>query len=256
MVARSKATTSLIAVSTLLLSIPISAAPTRTHHCRCTIVDANQYPTSFRSTSLSSTAATLCSNLESELASFRYSKPDLYETWVKQRSSSIENAAAAISDDESSISARTLQSVAAHSGFDKPDGGAPSAPSQRPRERIICQAELEDPSTYEDSLRTLCALHVIIGFAVLACLAEAIYIIPRWLRHRTNQKPRLRLSGTERFLRAHPDAQTTFSPGVEKKLRAYEAPEWAPPRRSPEKREFAAFEDGDDEDDEFNRPVM
>jgi hypothetical protein len=59
---------------------------------------------------------------------------------------------------------------------------------------------------------------------------------------------RLRLSGSERLLLAipAPDPHAMRSPGIEKKMRAYASPSWKSQR-------YAYIED---EDDEFNRPVM
>jgi hypothetical protein len=59
---------------------------------------------------------------------------------------------------------------------------------------------------------------------------------------------RLRLSGEERRLLAIPvlDRSDMRSPGIEKKMRAYASPGWKAQR-------YAYIED---EDDEFNRPVM
>jgi len=70
-------------------------------------------------------------------------------------------------------------------------------------------------------------------------------------------RPSLRLGGAERRLlavaTAHVEAR---SPGEEKKMRVYASPNWKSPRLSwAQKGGFDAYAEDDDED-EFNRPVM
>lgn len=73
-----------------------------------------------------------------------------------------------------------------------------------------------------------------------------------------SEKSRLRLPGGERRLLAIPatdiSADVMFSPGAEKKLRAYEATRYFVTQASSGRREFIAYDDEDD--DEANRPVM
>ena len=89
-------------------------------------------------------------------------------------------------DEEKSIRAATLLRIAAQNGFGLEEDVRrereveSSTPTPRPMERIVCRPDVEDFSTFEDSRRTLCALHVIVGFVVLACVLEAIYMVPRW----------------------------------------------------------------------------
>jgi hypothetical protein len=67
----------------------------------------------------------------------------------------------------------------------------------------------------------------------------------------------LRLSGEEKTLLAVPltnSGDFMYSPGVQKKLRAYETAKYFVSEGSNGKREFVAYESEDD--DEVNRPVM
>lgn len=112
-------------------------------------------------------------------------------------------------------------------------------------------------SAYQGSFVTLAILQLIIALTILACVAEGVNMGMRWMQKRyikseVQTKPALRLLGGERRLRAF-SADQAPSPGVEKKLRAYEDRQWV--NRSPsQKHEFNAFEE--DEDDEMNMPVM
>ena len=80
------------------------------------------------------------------------------------------------------------------------------------------------------------------------------------IERRRGQKRALRLTGAERLLRAptYADLEFMFSPGAEKKMQAYRSPQWT--SQTPcEKRECTAYLialEGDDDDDEMNRPVM
>lgn len=73
-----------------------------------------------------------------------------------------------------------------------------------------------------------------------------------------SEKSSLRLTGAERRLLAIPtgpqEADSVFSPGAEKKLRAYETTRYFVTQASSGRREFIAYDD--DSDDEANRPVM
>lgn len=72
------------------------------------------------------------------------------------------------------------------------------------------------------------------------------------------EKSRLWLPGGERRLLAIPptsaSAESVFSPGAEKKLRAYESTRYFVTQTPSGRREFIAYDDEDD--DEANRPVM
>jgi hypothetical protein len=74
------------------------------------------------------------------------------------------------------------------------------------------------------------------------------------------EKSSLRLTGAEKRLLAIPtdvqQASSLFSPGAEKKLRAYETTRYFVTQASSGRREFIAYDDDDDSDDEANRPVM
>ena len=73
-----------------------------------------------------------------------------------------------------------------------------------------------------------------------------------------SEKSSLRLTGAERRLLAIPtgpqETDSVFSPGAEKKLRAYETTRYFVTQASSGRREFIAYDD--DSDDEANRPVM
>lgn len=96
------------------------------------------------------------------------------------------------------------------------------------------------------------------GLAVLACAAECVTLVLRCMS-RTSQehipeKPALRLSGEEKRLMAVPSIDVIFSPGGDKKMRAYRSGDWTP-RSATGKKEFEAYVVEED-DDELSRPVM
>lgn len=155
-------------------------------------------------------------------------------------------------------------------------------PTSRPRQRIVCQAEAEPFSAYQSSFLNLWATQLIVVLAVFACIAEGLHLGLRWYvdspsRSEANivltfsrrmerqskdngaQVPgHLRLQGGEKRLLAIPpsntDPECIFSPGADKKLRAYESPRYVPVHWTMVKREFTAYDEEDD--DEMNRPVM
>jgi hypothetical protein len=53
----------------------------------------------------------------------------------------------------------------------------PSAPTERPREIIICHPEPETFSAYKDSKLTLIALNVIVVMVIFACIVEGIILL-------------------------------------------------------------------------------
>ncbi|KAF2440436.1 hypothetical protein P171DRAFT_435229 [Karstenula rhodostoma CBS 690.94] len=120
-------------------------------------------------------------------------------------------------------------------------------------------------AVYQVSWVSLVVLQVVVALVVVACVAEGVMFGLRWMAARTSttlthlplplplplpgHPHPLRLSGKERLLLAiptTPDRHAMRSPGVEKKLRVYASPSWKAQR-------YAYIED---EDDEFNRPVM
>jgi hypothetical protein len=140
-------------------------------------------------------------------------------------------------------------------------------PTSRPNERIVCYAEPEKFSAYNGSCLTLWALQIIVAITILACVAEGIHLGMRWYSgascseseedHISSERA-LQLPGNERLLLAIPlqinEKDELFSPGAEKKTRAYEATRYFVVKSPSGRREFIAYDSEDD--DEANRPVM
>ncbi|ORY05283.1 hypothetical protein BCR34DRAFT_47168 [Clohesyomyces aquaticus] len=226
-------------LSAASIVLPAHAAPTRTH-CRCVVVDANKPWSS--STSLRDTSRRFdaCANMGPEIEYFRHSEPDIYESYFKHIVNE-ELTATPTEDDLQPLSTTVLMELADKSGFDQDGAALPSAPTERPRQRIICRSEPEFISEYHDSEITLFALTVIVVLAILACVAECINCFISWEQREFRRSP-VRLTGEE------------------KKLRAYESsPERSRERRytSPERPCIAyATRVEEEDDDEINRPVM
>ncbi|KAJ4362226.1 hypothetical protein N0V95_001470 [Ascochyta clinopodiicola] len=264
-------TTSLL--TTLLLTTASLAAPTRTQsrtHCRCVLVSntfnpletpsaAHWTPASWKPTDPTPSASpyqqTLdkCGNLGPELESFRHAKPDLYESYVRDKISTTHD-----DDEETPLPTQVLMNSVPR-------------PTSHANERIVCYAEPEAFSAYSDSCLTLWALQIIVAITILACVAEAVHLGMRWFfgggaassspdceeSHISSEKA-LRLPGAERLLLAIPAQacakEDLFSPGADKKLKAYEATRYFVVKSSSGRREFIAYDSEDD--DEANRPVM
>ena len=258
---------------TTFLSFTTSlAAPTRTQartHCRCNLVSdafnpletpsaahwtpANWKPTDPTPSASPSHQQSLdkCADLGPELENFRHTEPDLYESYIRDKISSKE-ADSSGDDEQKPLPTGVLIN-------NKP------RPTSRPNERIVCYSEPETSSAHSDSCLTLWALQLLVAFTILACVAEAIHLGMRWFFNSStasgedeiSSEKALRLPGAERLLLAIP-AQVSgkdaiFSPGVDKKVRAYEATRYFG-KSSGGKREFIAYDSEDD--DEANRPVM
>lgn len=138
-------------------------------------------------------------------------------------------------------------------------------PTSRPSERIVCYSEPETFTAYNDSCLTLWALQIIVAITIMACVAEGIHLGMRWYSGSSNDveeevsaEKALRLPGGERLLLAIPaqvsEKDAVFSPGADKKLKAYEATRYFVVKSSSGRREFIAYDSEDD--DEANRPVM
>ncbi|KAJ4384054.1 hypothetical protein N0V86_000898 [Didymella sp. IMI 355093] len=248
------------------------AAPTRTQqrsHCRCILVSdtfnpletpsaAHWTPTNWKPTDPTPSASPYhqqspdkCATLGPELDSFRDAKPDLYESYVSDKIAAI--APHPSHDEEKPLSTEALMNQ------------EPRLKS-RPNERIVCYSEPEAVSAYSDSCLTLWALQVIVAITILACVAEGIHLGMRWFSsssaaseedHISPEKA-LQLPGAERLLLAIPaqgiEKEDVFSPGVDKKMKAYEATRYFVVKSSSGRREFIAYDSEDD--DEANRPVM
>ncbi|KAF2703934.1 hypothetical protein K504DRAFT_538405 [Pleomassaria siparia CBS 279.74] len=268
---------SLLALAALLL--PVSSAPTRTN-CRCTILDTStskswtsSIPASNSGLSPSASEYNVCANLGPQLENFRHSQPDLYQSYIQR--ASLENSQPTPTPTadqlQQPLTTTVLLRLAAQNGFESLGVVLPSAPTERPTEIIVCHPEPETFTIYQDSKTTLFALNVIVAMVILACVAESIILVSDWLQrrkstttptHHHHHHNTLRLTGAERLLRAptRADLECIFSPGAEKKMRAYEAPGWVERTTPSEKPEFftaylVTIEEEDD-DDEMNRPVM
>ncbi|OAL56634.1 hypothetical protein IQ07DRAFT_13318 [Pyrenochaeta sp. DS3sAY3a] len=282
-----------LTLTLLFTTTPTLAFPTRTQ-CRCTIVsDALSAPASSPSpahwlpsspspsaSSSSSSAADVCSNLGPQLEDFQLTKPDLYDSYM--RSSQVPVSGAQRSPVETTV---LLDFAGSRSGKGRPlEESEDPRPTTRPRQRIVCQAEPEPFSAYQSSFLSLWATQLVVVLAVFACIAEGLHLGLRWyvdapsascsqvnsvliLSRRMERQSKdsgaqghgnLRLQGGEKRLLAIPpsnaDPESIFSPGADKKLRAYESARYVPVHWTMVKREFSAYDEEDD--DEMNRPVM
>ncbi|KAF2477337.1 uncharacterized protein BDR25DRAFT_300297 [Lindgomyces ingoldianus] len=232
----------LLSVTALIL--PTNAAPTRTH-CRCFVVDANK-PWS-PSAILHDTSRQLdtCAHMGPEIEYFRISEPEIYQTYY-QHIVHEQSTATPTEDDLRPLTTTVLMELARKDLFEHQlhlDTPLPSAPTERPRERIICRSEPEPISEYHDSELTLFALGVIVVLAILACVAECINLLMGWAEQRELlRRSPVRLAGDEKKLRAYSSSERS--------------PEWRCP--SPETRVYTAYliDTADEDDDEINRPVM
>ncbi|KAF1366080.1 hypothetical protein EJ07DRAFT_92661 [Lizonia empirigonia] len=249
-----------------LLGTTALAAPTLTQArspCRCELVSApaletpasaHWSPTTWSpadptpSASPYRRSASSCSALGPELELFRVAKPELYEAYVRDK-----------------IATTSLLA---------PDALAPDAPLpteilMHGGERIRCYAAPDSLPAYNDTCATLWGLQMIVAATILACVAEAVHLALRWFWGRARapceedecgaaETAQLRLPGGERLLLAIPAAggekSDAFSPGADKKMRAYEATRYFVVKSSSGRREFVAYDSEDD--DEANRPVM
>ncbi|KAF9735042.1 hypothetical protein PMIN06_000815 [Paraphaeosphaeria minitans] len=264
--------TLLSALASALLLSTAAALPSRTH-CRCTITpaDAAPSPPSTYHDSLENpdtlvastpTPPDLCLALGPSLENLRTANPALYASYISKTDA---QQLAAATTAHTPLSTTILLRLAAQQGFQNLGVVLPGAPPQDGGERIACRAETETGgeeawSAYQVSWVTLVVLQVVVILVVVACVAEGVMFGMRWMASRTppalitlpltipGRPARLRLSGEERRLFAIPvsDDFDTRSPGVEKKLRVYASLSWQAQR-------YAYIED---EDDEFNRPVM
>ncbi|KAF2691587.1 hypothetical protein K458DRAFT_2901 [Lentithecium fluviatile CBS 122367] len=290
----SRTIVSLLSIAALFLGTA-TAFPSRTH-CLCTILDSSSTPKSHRYNAESipptehpdappreyreAPPHNICSMLGPELENLRAEKPDLYTEFISHALTTTIAEDATSTDEERPLSTTVLLQLAARKGFASLGVVLPSAPAEKSRERIVCRTEIESSPTYQDSLITLFVLQVIVGLAVLACVAEGITLALRWyvpsgfyprdpledhiltldtrmsrsaLEH-VPEKPALRLSGEEKRLLAVPEQEMMFSPGVDKKQRSYRNGDWTP-RLASGKKEFEAYVVEED-DDELSRPVM
>lgn len=262
-------------LTTFLLSTTSLAAPTRTQtrtHCRCVLVSdafnpletpsaAHWTPANWKPTDPTPSASPYhqprldkCTNLGPELENFRLAKPDLYESYVRDKISPT-TAYPSQDEEEKPLPTEVLMNTEPRS-------------TSRPNERIVCYSKPEAFSAYNDSCLTLWALQIIVAVTILACVAEGIHLGMRWYsgasssqcseEDQSSSEKALRLPGAERLLLAIPahvnGKDEVFSPGAEKKIRAYEAVRYFVVKNSSGRNEFIAYDSEDD--DEANRPVM
>lgn len=274
----------LSALSCALLFTTTSALPSRTH-CHCSITTSPETspspPTTYRDslrnpdTLIASTPTPpdICAALGPSLENLRHTNPALYESYISKTDERTLSDATA---EQKPISTTVLLRVAAHHGFQNLGVVLPGVhPDEEPRERIVCRTEDTDDTeawtAYQVSWVTLVVLQVVVALVIVACVAEGVMIGLRWYvniyrclqRQKTNghsmstrapshlslRPSTLRLSGEEKRLLAIPqsDRLDMRSPGAEKKLRVYASSGWKVAR-------YSTYVE--DEDDEFNRPVM
>lgn len=246
------------------------AVPTRTlqrSHCRCVLApnvfnplvtpSAEHWtPANWKPTDPTPSASPYrqqspdkCATLGPELENFRHAKPDLYDSYVRDKIAAL----APHASHEMPLPTEVLMNELPRS-------------TSRVTEHIVCYSEPEAFSAYSDSCLTLWALQIIVAMAILACVAEAINLGMRWFssssiasgEDQVSSEKALRLPGAERLLLAIP-AQVNakddmFSPGADKKTKAYEATRYFVVKSASGRREFIAYDSEDD--DEANRPVM
>ncbi|KAH6620126.1 hypothetical protein C7974DRAFT_226736 [Boeremia exigua] len=254
-----------------LFSTTSLAAPTRTQarsHCRCILASdapnpletpsaAHWTPANWKPTEPAPSASPQqqqsidrCTDLGPELENFRHTNPDLYDSYLREK---LASNTVYSDDEEKPLPTEVLMNKEPR-------------PTSRPNERIVCYSEPETFSAYNGSCLTLWALQLIVAITILACVGEGIHLGMRWVSGRSTSSAEeevpaekaLRLHGAERLLLAIPAQMggndDIFSPGAEKKLRAYEAPRYFVVKSSSGRREFVAYDSEDD--DEANRPVM
>ncbi|KAF1934187.1 uncharacterized protein M421DRAFT_415234, partial [Didymella exigua CBS 183.55] len=247
------------------------AAPTRTlqrSHCSCILVSdasnpletpsaAHWTPANWKPTDSTPSASPYhqqtpdkCETLGPELERFRYARPDLYESYVRDKIAAI--APYPSQDEEKPLPTEVLMSKEPR-------------PTSRPNERIVCYSEPEAFSAYSDSCLTLWALQIIVAVTILACVAEGVHLGMRWFsgssaaseEDQISSEKALRLPGAERLLLAIPthvnEKAEVFSPGADKKMKAYESARYFVVKGSSGRKEFIAYDSEDD--DEANRPV-
>ncbi|KAJ4286039.1 hypothetical protein N0V90_013386 [Kalmusia sp. IMI 367209] len=211
----------------------------------------------------------LCAALGSSLENLRHTDPALYESYVSSAPSQRLYTSTGTSE-QKPISTTVLLRLAAHNKFQNLGVVLPSAPEER-KDRIECRVEERQEGeerwgAYQVSWITLIVLQITVAVVVVACVAEGVMLGVQWMSKRDPStlvatsrrpalrvacetvpiRPALRLGGEERRLLAIPAIEDMRSPGIEKKMRVYASPSWKAAR-------YAYIED---EDDEFNRPVM
>ncbi|KAJ8109142.1 hypothetical protein OPT61_g7677 [Boeremia exigua] len=256
-------------LTTFLLFTTSLAAPTRTQlrtHCRCVLVSdsfnplqtpsaAHWTPANWKTTDPTPSVAPQhqqnpddCAVLGPELEKFRHTNPELYDSYLRDN---IASNTPYPSDNAKPLPTEVLMNQ-------------DPRPTSRPSERIVCYSEPETFSAYNGSCLTLWALQIIVAVTILACVAEAVHLSMQWFSGSSDaeddvsSEKALRLPGAERLLLAIPaqvcEKDDVFSPGAEKKIRAYEATRYFVVKSSSGRREFIAYDS--DDDDEVNRPVM
>jgi hypothetical protein len=261
-----------------LLTTTTSAFPSRTH-CRCTITESNSHflPESIPTSEYTDTAPfDVCTTLGPELEDFRATKPEQYTHFISQALTATPSEDATSTDGEKPLPTTVLLQLAVRNGLGNLGVVVPRASATRSGQAIVCRTEIHSSSKYQDSLITLVVVQVIVGLAILACVAECITLaLRRYVVHTDSyppshvltpdrrlssstqehipKRPALRLSGEEKRLLAIP-VEDISSPGLDKKLRLYRNGDWTP-KLAGAKREFEAYVTEED-DDELSRPVM
>ncbi|KAF2738358.1 hypothetical protein EJ04DRAFT_50770 [Polyplosphaeria fusca] len=216
----------------LLLSSPISAAPTRTR-CRCVVLDADSPSPQPPSSQTSLPQADICTNLGPQLEHFRFADPELYRAVMDAHS---EPASITPTEhDLRPLPTDVLSKLAERDAmYGEAVGGAPA-------QRIVCQSVPEGvEGAYSASQSTLLLLQIIVAVAILGCVAEGISALTNWFEPKVAvasaaPEPSVQLSGDEKRLYAL-SASDRFLGNGEKAL--------------------ALDVECDYDDDEMDRPVM
>ena len=171
--------------ASLLLSA--SALPTRLQ-CRCIAISTSD-PWPESPSFSSSSPKDICAHLGPELEYFRHAEPELYESYFNHLVQD-EDVIPTPTDDEAlkPLSTTVLMELAARNdrleererAAGAEDGFPPSAPTERPRHRIVCRSEREPVTQYRDSATKLFALKVVVALAILACVAECVNHLVAW----------------------------------------------------------------------------
>ncbi|OCK75863.1 hypothetical protein K432DRAFT_396918 [Lepidopterella palustris CBS 459.81] len=195
------------------ISLPATAAPTRSY-CRCVSVDETLPWTKSSAVLDASERFDICSRLGPELEHWRLVDQVGYDAYFADLVE--ETAWSALSSDElKPLPTGVLMELAARKVVD-PYAPPRSAPTERPRERIICRSERAEELSEPESGSSLFYMTVIIIMVVLAFIAECINVAISWFNHVYEAKTAIRLAGGEKDLRAWDAFQkSTFTDGLD-----------------------------------------
>lgn len=146
--------------------------------CRCVTIDETLPWTSSPALLDASKPNDVCSRLGPELEHWRLVDSDGFKTYFEGMID--ENPLPTPTDDEMQpLTTTVLMELASKNVFNV-NSPPHSAPTERPRERIICRSEPEKADEYHASFCSLFAVGVIIVMIVLACVAECVDVLITW----------------------------------------------------------------------------